>query len=149
MVCRLAVERIADGERVFRSQLKVEAGADVEARLRIGDGHGVVVGVAGGVEQLGVDDGVGLVVAAEDAAEPRTSFVKRAASVSHEKSRVVRGLAGDEGVERIECGVVAAHHERAVQFVGAGLGEDLNAPVAELVVLRREGILVDADFADG
>ena len=40
-------------------------------------------------------------------------------------------------------------HERAVQLVGAGLGEDFNAPVAKLVVLRREGVLVDADFADG
>ena len=36
----------------------------------------------------------------------------------------------------------------AVQLVGAGLGKDLDAAVAELVILRGERILVDADFAD-
>jgi hypothetical protein len=36
-----------------------------------------------------------------------------------------------------------------VDFVGAGLGENLDASVAEAVVLRGEGILVDANFADG
>ena len=33
-------------------------------------------------------------------------------------------------------------------FVSSGLGEDFNAAVAELVILRRKGILVDADFAN-
>src|SRR5260370_37074418 len=37
----------------------------------------------------------------------------------------------------------------AVELVGAGLGENLDAAVAELVVLRGKWILVDADFADG
>ena len=35
-----------------------------------------------------------------------------------------------------------------MELVGAGLGEDFDAPVAQLVVLRRKWVLVDADFAD-
>src|SRR5579884_1231867 len=33
-------------------------------------------------------------------------------------------------------------------FVGSGLGEDLDATVAQLVVLGRERILIDANLAD-
>ncbi len=35
-----------------------------------------------------------------------------------------------------------------MELVGAGFGEDFDAPVAQFVVLRRKGVLVDADFAD-
>ena len=34
-------------------------------------------------------------------------------------------------------------------LVGAGLCENLDAAVADLVVLRRKRILIDANFADG
>ena len=36
-----------------------------------------------------------------------------------------------------------------MKVVAAGFGEDLDAAHADAVVLRGEGILVDADFADG
>jgi hypothetical protein len=55
----------------------------------------------------------------------------------------------EEGVLGVERGVVACDLHLAVEFVGTGLGEDLDAAIAEAVVLRGEGILIDADFADG
>ena len=36
-----------------------------------------------------------------------------------------------------------------MEFVRAGFGEDFDASVAELVVLRGEGIGVDANLTDG
>jgi hypothetical protein len=51
-------------------------------------------------------------------------------------------------LSELNARVVAVHHKHAMELVGAGLGEDFDAPVAQLVVLRRKGILVDADFAD-
>ncbi len=35
------------------------------------------------------------------------------------------------------------------QFVGAGLGQNLDAAEADLVVFRRKRVLIDADLADG
>ena len=36
-----------------------------------------------------------------------------------------------------------------MELVAAGLGEDLDAAEAERIILCREGILVDTNFADG
>ena len=36
-----------------------------------------------------------------------------------------------------------------MELVTAGLGQDFDASVTELVVFRGKGILVDANFADG
>src|SRR5712692_2576123 len=53
-----------------------------------------------------------------------------------------------ERVSGIEY-VVAIFEERAASiFVRAGLGEDLDASVAQLVVLGGERVLVDAHFAN-
>jgi hypothetical protein len=54
-----------------------------------------------------------------------------------------------EGIARVEDLVVEIEHPLAVELVGAGLGEDLNAAEADAVVFSRERIAVDADFADG
>ena len=59
------------------------------------------------------------------------------------------GLILQDGILRVKGGVVSAGLCLAVEVVGAGLGEDLNAAVAEAVVLGRKRILVDANFADG
>ncbi len=69
--------------------------------------------------------------------------------VPPELERVVGRLGGNEGIAGIETGVVDLSEEIGVPGVSAGLGEDLNAAEADLIVLRGEGILVHADFADG
>src|SRR5256885_5963556 len=38
--------------------------------------------------------------------------------------------------------------ERAVIFVGSRLGENLNAAQPQVIEFRREGVLVDANFAN-
>ncbi len=53
-----------------------------------------------------------------------------------------------ERVAGVEGLVVALDEELAVQLVGAGLGENLDAPVAQPVELGGKGILVDANLAD-
>ena len=40
-----------------------------------------------------------------------------------------------------------AHH-LAVELAGARPGGDFDAPIAQLVIFRGEGILIDADFQD-
>ena len=40
------------------------------------------------------------------------------------------------------------HKKLSVKFVGARLGENLDASVAEFVVLDGERVLVNADFAN-
>ena len=49
----------------------------------------------------------------------------------------------------VEGGIVATHLHLAVQFVGSGLGENLDAAVAKAVVFGRKRILVDANLANG
>src|SRR5262249_37251610 len=51
-----------------------------------------------------------------------------------------------EGVTGIQAGGVAVDQELAVKFVGTGFREDFNAAIPKMVVFRRKGILVDADF---
>ena len=54
-----------------------------------------------------------------------------------------------EGTAGVEDFVVVLSEERAVELVSAGLGEDFNAAVADVIELGGEGILIDANFADG
>ena len=49
---------------------------------------------------------------------------------------------------KFAVGAVRAAMGEAVKFVGPRLGEDLNAPVAEFVVLRRKRILVNANLTN-
>ena len=70
---------------------------------------------------------------------------ERAAEVPLQKRRFLRGV----GIARIPDGVAEIGEDVAVQFVGARLGQDLDAPVAQLVVFGRKRILVDANLADG
>ena len=105
--------------------------------------------VVGGVENHRVDDGVVHRVLPEDAGEDGSGLGEGPVQVAVEHVGVIGRLRGDEGVGSVERRVVALHPEVAVQLVGAGLGEDLDASEAQRVVLRRVGILVDADLADG
>ena len=52
------------------------------------------------------------------------------------------------GFQRVEVRRVAVHHQLSVELIGARLGEDLDAAVAELVVLGGKRILIDANLAD-
>ena len=71
------------------------------------------------------------------------------ASSSHEWNTRGSGTCRQQDrILRVESRVVAAGLDLAVQLVGAGLGEDLDAAVAQAVVLGGKWILVDADFAD-
>ncbi len=74
----------------------------------------------------------------------------RPADVPTELGYVIAGLVRTaKRIRRIECRVIAAGEDLAVKFVGARLGEDLDAPIAQLVVFGGKGILVDANFANG
>src|SRR5260370_41611381 len=58
------------------------------------------------------------------------------------------GFLGRIRVARVPDLVGEIVEERAAKFIGAGLGENLNSPEADVIVLRRERILGDADLAN-
>ena len=66
----LLAQAVADGERVVLPKLKIEARAQVEARLRVGHCGRIVVGVAVCVQQFGIDNGVRLVLPVKEAGKP-------------------------------------------------------------------------------
>src|SRR6202040_1231974 len=53
------------------------------------------------------------------------------------------------GIARVPEAIGEVVGAGATKLVRAGLSEDLDAAKAELVVLRREGILVDSNLANG
>src|SRR5581483_5193046 len=53
-----------------------------------------------------------------------------------------------EWIQGIECRGIPIHHELPMPLICAGLRKHLNPSVTQLVILRREGILVDSYFAD-
>src|SRR5262249_61289781 len=52
----------------------------------------------------------------------------------------------DKRIGCVQSVASSLDHELSVEFVGAWLREDFNASVAELIVLGRERILIDANF---
>jgi len=54
-----------------------------------------------------------------------------------------------ERIGCIEAVVVALRQKLPVQFIRAWLGQNFDASVTQLVELRREGILIDANLANG
>src|SRR6185312_482775 len=159
---------IADGQHVLRANSKVQPRCNVLADLRLKNGsrrHRERETVAGQVARVAqrsrrsrrskkagrIDDRVLLNAAARSADAERRVLRQRAGHVAEHEEGVVAGMltaATEERVGGVERFGVALGAERAVELVGAGLGEDLDAAVTELVVLRRERVLVDADFAD-
>lgn len=79
----------------------------------------------------------------------RELFAERAIDVALHIGGVIGRLRGGERVARIEGRVVALHEVVAMQFVGAGFGEDLDAAPAKGIVLRGVWILVDAYLSNG
>src|SRR5258708_8782759 len=144
----LPVIHIAKRKRIAGCDLEVQARAQIHARLWIANRRRVVVACARSIEQLRINDGVRVVVPAKSTQKPRRPVVERSADVALKESGVVRWFAGHKRVQRVESRVVPAGHDHSMQAISARLGQDLNAAVTQLVVFRRERILVDSDFAD-
>src|SRR5208337_1177941 len=53
-----------------------------------------------------------------------------------------------ERIERIKCRGIAVHQELTMELIGAGLGENFDSSVSQLVVFGGERVLVDANLAD-
>ena len=78
----------------------------------------------------------------------RSFFAQRPAYVAVDHLRIEVGLTGCKRITGIEKRMVVIEKELAMQLVGAGLGKDFNSPKAHAVILGREGVLVDANFAN-
>ena len=141
------IECVANGEGVAFSELEIDAraGGGVEG----GIGHGFVDGGRGirGIHRD--DDGLVLAVGMEEVGEVGGVFVERAVHVCLSEPEIVARLLLDERVGGVPRRLAADGADVAGEFVGAGFGEDFDAAVADAIELRGEGILIDADLADG
>ena len=102
-----------------------------------------------GVDEDGVDQGVIGDLAAVEIQEVAGALAERSADVGGEHAARKIGLVGGDGVARVESALAVVETQAAADLVAAGLGEDFDAAEAEPVVFGGEGILVDADFANG
>src|SRR5579864_324071 len=97
-----------------------------------------------------IDGGKFVNVAPGRVDEERCFLVDRPTEIAVKNVGVVAGLGCEhERVARVEDRVAVVEEKLTVIFVAAGLGEDLNAAVAELVILRGKRVLVDANLANG
>src|SRR5581483_5465708 len=139
-------EAIADGD-VVNAKLEIDARAALEDAGRSWKEFNDVWGGVVGIER--VHDGLGLPLHVEHVEEVGGLLAERTADVAHGGIEIVeRRLAYDRvaGVEG-RCGSEAS--EVSLELLRAGLGDDLDAAIADAVELSRKGILVDADFKDG
>src|SRR5579884_658219 len=113
----------------------------------LGEGGGLKISV----ENLRIYDGKIVDVAVVYIEIVRSAFVERTAKIAVQKDGVIGGLFGVAGkrVAGVESGSIAVDEELAVDPVGAGLGEDFDAAIAQVVVFRGERVLVDANLANG
>ena len=79
----LPVKHVTDAQSIVGPQLEVEARTDVQPRLGVRNRGRVVIGGAAGIDELGVDNRIRLVIAVEDACEPGGIAVERAARIAH------------------------------------------------------------------
>jgi hypothetical protein len=79
----------------------------------------------------------------------RSLLVDGSSKISVKNLRVIAGNLAGERVPRIEGRVVTTGEDLAVDLVRARLGENFNSSIAQRIVLRGKGILIDADFANG
>ena len=122
-----------------------------ERHTRVGRGHGQRErgGLQTAVELRADEDaGFGNVAALEIECE-RHLLGQRAGQVAAVHFRLEGGLIGEERIAGVQGVVVEAGEELTAKLVHAGLGEDLDAAVAQTVVLGREGVGIDADLANG
>src|ERR1035441_1597574 len=79
----------------------------------------------------------------------RRTLVHGAAQAAAQLLQMKRRLPGGVSVARVPNVVGEIVADRPAELVRARLGEDLDAAQAELVILRREGILIELDLTDG
>ena len=102
-----------------------------------------------GIHVDGVDQRIIGDLAAVEIQEVAGALAERAADVGGEHAAGKIGLVGGDGVARVERALAVVESQAAADLVAAGLGENFDAAETEPVVFGGEGVLVDADFADG
>lgn len=141
-----AVKGVADGCRIAAAELKVEARVDRE--ISNGRGNGLVDARARILRVDGVNHRLVLPDDAKAAEEVGCVLRERPRDIADDGVLVIAGLVRDERVGGVDAGAGAAAGDAALEFFRAGLGDDFEASVTDAVELRREGILIDAHFAD-
>ena len=151
VVLRVAEILVARRQRVVLADLVVQTRAGVGAvsrvRYRIGKGNGATN--VGGIEDQGIDGRKVIDIPPLEIKKEGSFLAKRAAKVSVVLGRIVARFRTSEGVGGIKSRIISFDEKLSVIFVGARLGEDFNAAVAQLVVFRGKRVLIDPDFANG
>src|SRR5437773_495157 len=81
--------------------------------------------------------------------EERCLLAERTADFAFQSEPPPGWLLRREGIPRIENITAVVSLNLAVEILTARLCKHLNPSRADAIVLRREGVLVDADLADG
>src|SRR5450432_4199664 len=81
--------------------------------------------------------------------EERRLLVERSAHVALELLGEERRLGRRKRIAGVKRAAIGLVKDRAMQFIGAGFGKDLDTAETNAIELRREGIGVHADLADG
>src|SRR5208282_5974435 len=128
--------------------------AQIEPRLRIGDC--VAEGFnrkCRGIHDLCAHDGQIGDIAALNVEEKRSFLAQRSAHVYAELSRIVPRRFCSlrqifKGVPRVKSRRISRKKKLSVELVRAGLSQDFDSPVTQLVIFRRERILIDANLSN-
>ena len=118
----------------------------------MGNAQDVGVGVddvAGATQNRAVDDGTIGDIISPRVQEKRRCFAERTAEIAAILVQAEGRFAGRIRIPGVEGGVGEIVVEGAFEFFRARLGEDFDGAIADTIVLWREGILVDADLANG
>ena len=145
----IAFPAVADRQGILVAQGDIQLRCERHARVGRGHGQRERGGLQTAVELCPDEDaGFGNVAAFEIEGE-RHPLGQRAGQTAAVHFRLVGRLIGEERIAGVQGIVVEAGKELAAKLVHAGLGEDLDAAVAQTVVLGREGVGIDADLANG
>lgn len=143
---RGSIKRIANADEVILGKLEVDARIQDQKSKRSGEGFADVPGKICRIERI--DDGLILAIDGKCIEEIGRRFGDGAADVAGVRIQIITRLLLDERVSGVEGGVVAKAVDAALKFLRTWLGDDLDTPVSDAVVLRGKGILIDAHFQD-
>ena len=137
-------QRVVSGELIV--QTRTDGGS------RVGRHHGLLYarlqeGVRVHVDR--VNQRVIGDLAAIEIEEVTGALAERAADVTAEHTAGKIRLVCGERVARVEYSITVVESQTAANFVAARLGKNFDAAETELVVFGGEGVLIDANFADG
>jgi len=150
----LGPESISYGECVLCAQLPIDARRNVVAYVRTQKADAVIEVIDVYTRAIlqhriwNLPRIHTLLVPPLTAQEERSVFRDGAAYRPIELIAVVCGNRGRKRIAGIESLVVALDKGLPVQLVGSGLGKNFDAPIAQAVELRREGVLIDANLAN-